>query len=146
MKTPDCGVELIKKWEGLSLNSYNCSAGKLTIGYGHTGDDVKEGQEITVEKAEELLRKDLETAEKCLTNCVQGNLTEGQIGALISFIFNLGCGNFRSSTLLKCVNGGDDLAAAQQFLRWNKAMVGGKLTVLDGLTARRKEEMELFLS
>ena len=59
MNTSKYGINLIKKWESCRLTAYVCPAGVLTIGYGHTGKDVKKGMTITKKKAEELLLKDI---------------------------------------------------------------------------------------
>jgi lysozyme len=67
------------------------------------------------------------------------------INALVSFSFNVGLGSLKTSTLLKKVNNRKFEEASNEFLKWNKAKVKGKLTVLIGLDRRRKEERELFL-
>ena len=99
MKTSNNGIELIKRHEGLRLNAYKCTSGKLTIGYGHT-KGVKIGQTITKEEAERLLREDLIVAENEI-NRHNLNLNQNQFDALVSFVFNVGIGNFQTSTLLK---------------------------------------------
>jgi lysozyme len=58
----------------------------------------------------------------------------------VDFVFNLGAGNFQSSTLLKLLNSGDYQGASGQFPLWNHA--GG--VVVAGLTARRLAEQTLF--
>ena len=142
MRISDDGIELIKEYEGLALKAYKCPAGIWTIGYGHTGPDVREGQVIDEITAEAYLRKDLETAEKCVNACVAVPITQGQFDALVSFAYNLGCGALRRSTLLRCLNAGDDEGAANEFPKWTRA--NGK--VLQGLVRRRQAEQELFLS
>ena len=146
----DDGIELIKRFEGLHkvqpdglISSYRCAAGVWTIGWGST-KGIRSGMKITVEEAEEKLRDDLKTAESAVKQHVSVPLSQGQYDALVSFIFNLGAGNFRSSSLLKRLNRGlyDDVP--EQLLRWNKARVGGKLTVLRGLTRRRAAEAAIF--
>lgn len=144
MKCSEAGYDLIKSFEGLSLEAYPdpASGGEpWTIGYGHTGG-VKRGDTVTEAEADELLRKDVARAERCLANSVKGVLTQGQIDACCSFIFNLGCGNFGKSTLLKCINAGDDVAAAAEFGKWVRG--GGK--IMAGLVRRRQAEVELFLA
>ena len=59
MKISDKGIELIKHFEGCELHAYKDIVGVVTIGYGHTGSDVAEGQTVTEEEAEEILRKEL---------------------------------------------------------------------------------------
>jgi lysozyme len=142
VRISDEGVNLIKSFEGLSLTAYRCSAQVLTIGYGHTGPDVQPDSVIDEPTAEAYLRKDLETAETCVNACVAVPVTQGQFDALCSFAFNLGCKALRKSTLLKCLNAGDDEGAANEFPKWNRA--SGK--VLQGLARRREAEKELFLS
>lgn len=141
MKTSPKGIALIKEYEGLRLGAYLCSAGVLTIGYGHTGG-VKEGDLITEQKAEQLLQDDLKKFENGVLRLVRVPLTQNQFDALVSFAFNLGVGNLGKSTLLKMLNDRDYKGAAGQFIRWNKA--AGK--ELAGLTRRRIAESELFLS
>ncbi|MEI6639088.1 MAG: lysozyme [Chlorobium sp.] len=142
MKIGENGLDLIRKHEGLRLEAYVCPGGKLTIGYGHTGDDVKSGLKIDNSKAEALLLKDVERFEKSVNELVTYPMTQGMFDALVCFAFNLGAGSLKSSTLLAKLNANDKQGAADEFLRWNKAL--GK--VLDGLTARREGERRLFLS
>ena len=141
MKISDAGLDLIQRFEGCKLKAYQDSVHVWTIGVGHTGD-VQPGQEITQEEAMELLRQDVEDAEKCVNVCVTAPLSQGQFDALVSFCFNLGCGALRRSTLLQKVNASDFDGASREFVKWNKA--GG--VVLNGLTRRREAEAELFLT
>jgi lysozyme len=142
MNISESGLELIKEHEALRLDAYQDIVGVWTVGYGHTGAEVKEGLKITEDAANALLLSDVETAEKCINNCVSVQLTQGQFDALCSFVFNLGCTALRNSTLLRKLNAGDDVDAAHEFDKWNHA--GGK--VVAGLTKRRLEEKELFLT
>lgn len=144
MKVSTRGIDLIKKAEGERLTAYVCPAGVLTIGVGHTGPDVKRGQTITAAQSDALLRKDLAHFEVAVAKAVKVPLTQNQFDALVSLVFNIGAGNFASSTLLRKLNAGDYAGAAAQFGAWNKGRVGGKLTVLPGLTTRRKAEAALF--
>ncbi|SEH24669.1 lysozyme [Magnetospirillum fulvum] len=138
----EAGKDIIRQCEGLRLKAYLCPAGKLTIGYGHTGPDVKTGMTITEEDANTLLSRDLVAAEKAIAGVVSVTITDNQFSALVSFVFNLGAGNFYGSTLLKKLNANDIFGAADEFPRWNK--VNGQ--VLAGLTRRREAERTLFLS
>lgn len=141
MKTSQRGMDLIKKHEGLRLKAYVCPAGKLTIGYGHTGRDVYDGLEITEDIADALLRKDLATFEWQLSNLVTVPVTQNQFDAMLSLLYNIGSANFRKSTLLRLVlNNPDNPAIPSEFLRWKYA--GGK--ALPGLVARRKDEAALY--
>ena len=142
MKISPSGIALIKEYEGLRLSAYLCPAGIPTIGYGST-KGVKMGETITEKEAESLLIADIERiCEPCLEVNVDVDLTQGQYDALSSFIFNLGCGAFKGSTLCKLLNAGNYDGAAKQFGRWTKA--NGK--ELPGLVKRRAAETALFLT
>ena len=71
METSQRGIELIKRYEGVILHSYLCPAGVISIGFGHTGSDVKKGMIITEEEAENLLKKDLKKIEDKLNYSLQ---------------------------------------------------------------------------
>ena len=130
--------------EGCKLHAYPdpaTGAEPWTIGVGRA-HGVKHGDTCTRDEAMEWLREDAVTAEKCINNSVRVAITQNQFDALVSFVFNVGCGNFRNSTLLKLLNDGEDIKAAEQFAVWNKA--AGH--VMAGLTTRRLAEKEQFLA
>ena len=139
MHTSQKGLDLIKSFEGLRLTAYKCPADVWTIGYGTTAG-VKPGQTITKERAEELLREDVERFEAQVLRLVKVPLTQGQHDALVSFVYNLGAGNLSNSTLLRLLNSGDYKGAAAQFDRWVHG--GGK--ILPGLVKRRAAERVMF--
>jgi lysozyme len=130
---------IIKESESLQLKAYLCPAGVWTIGWGHT-KGVKAGDTCTIDEAEVMLSSDLLDAEYAVNKCVKVDLNQNQFDALVSFVFNVGGGNFKSSTMLRKLNAGDYAGAANEFKRWNKA--GGR--VLNGLTIRREKESKLF--
>ena len=139
MKTSDKGIDLIKKYEGLRLNAYLDAVGVWTIGYGHTLN-VKSTDVIDKAQAEYFLRQDVEFAEKEV-NRHNLNINQNQFDALVSFVFNLGVGNFARSTLLRKIKSNpNDPTIRKEFERWIYA--GGK--VLNGLARRRREEAELY--
>ena len=142
MHTSQTGVDLIKEFEGLRLDSYYCSSGILTIGYGHTGPDVWVGQLITEEQAEQFLRDDLEVFERAVEELIDIDLTQNQFDALVSFTFNCGDGALEQSILRKRLNAGEDpnTVAEEELPRWNKGASGP----LPGLTRRREAEVKLF--
>lgn len=144
MKTSDNGIALLKKFEGVKLHAYKDAVGVWTIGYGHTsmaGDPtVTAGLTITQAEAEDILRSDLVKYEKPVNELVKVPLTQNQFDALVSFTYNLGAGNLKSSTLLRKLNAGDYEGAAAQFAVWDKA--SGR--VLNGLVTRRAAEAALF--
>lgn len=129
------------KHEGCKLKAYLCPANVLTIGYGHTGSDVKDGMVITQAEAERLLLKDLDKFCAAVHRLVTAKLSDNQFAALVSLCFNIGEGAFGKSTLLKKLNAGDIIGATQEFPKWNKG--GGK--VLPGLVKRREDEQRLFI-
>lgn len=144
------GLNLVKKFEGLhkitddgDVRAYRCPAGKWTIGYGHTRG-VKSGLRVSVDECEKMLMEDLHEAGNAVRSAVSVPLSQHQYDALVSFVFNLGAGNFRSSTLLKKLNKGLYEEIPAQILRWNKARVDGQLTELRGLTRRRTAEAALW--
>lgn len=134
-------IKLVKNSEGCKLAAYKCPAGVWTIGYGHTGPDVKPGLVISKERAEQLLAADLaKFADGVNEICAGLSLTQGQFDAMVSFAYNLGVGALAGSTLMRLLRSGDVAGAARQFDRWNKA--DGK--VLPGLVVRRAAERDLF--
>ena len=141
MRINNKGLELIKKYEGCRLLAYKCPAGVWTIGYGHTAG-VKSGMAITKYDAERLLLQDLKRFEEGVEALVKVPLTSNQFSALVSFAFNCGLSALRSSTLLKKLNVGDLNGAAREILRWDKV----NKKPVEGLTKRRKEEQQLFLT
>lgn len=169
VKTSQDGINLIKFFEGLhdgdlsqiGLQPKMCPAGYWTEGYGHViiykgrmleGIENKElAYKVSTIKTEEdaikTLLQDLIRYEDSVKTYVKVVLTQNQFDALVSFTYNVGKGNFRSSTLLKKLNElvipNDKLlnSIATEFLKWNKA----KGKVLKGLTLRRIAEKNLFL-
>lgn len=134
--------EQIKKWEGLRLHSYVCSGGKWTIGYGHTGADVGRDLFITPAKAQEIFDADVAEHEAELNALLDGiTLRQGQYDALLSFVFNLGVGNLRDSTLFRKLRANpDDPTIPTEFRRW----VYAKGVKLPGLVKRRGFEAKIY--
>ena len=134
------GLRLIKDFEGLRLGAYKCPAGVWTIGFGHT-NGVKQGQVITEAQACDFLVEDIAPIEKLL-NSLGINFRQDQFDALVSWIFNLGAGNFNKSTLKKKILAdAKDEEIAYEFTKWVNA--GGK--PLAGLKRRRVAEANMFL-
>ena len=140
MKTSNAMRTMIGAWEGCRLEAYRDPVGIWTIGYGHTGPDVKPGQRIDESEADRLLAADLARFEAQVTDMADDATNQQQFDALISFCYNLGPAALGDSTLLRLHNAGDYTGAAAQFVRWNHA--GGK--VLAGLTRRREEEAAVY--
>ena len=148
MKVSKQGLEVIKKHEGFRSKPYLCPAGVPTIGYGNTyypdGSKVKmTDKPLSKDVADVLLRLVVEDFEDCVNKYVQSNINQNQFDALVSFAYNLGCGNLKKSTLLKKVNDNPcDIAISNEFAKWDKS--GGKR--LRGLTLRRHDEAILYFT
>lgn len=141
MTLSDAGKRLLERLEGLRTKAYRCSAGRWTIGIGHTGKDVVEGLEITEERARELFSSDLKRFEDAVSEAP--GLTQEEFDALVCFAFNVGTAAFRSSTLLRKLKAGDKLGAANELDRWVH-IAGGFVDA--GLVKRRDTEKQLFLT
>lgn len=144
MKTSRQGRDFIKRWEGVRLKAYRCEANVLTIGVGHTAamgePHPVEGMTITAEEADAILARDLAITEAQVQSAVKVDLTQRQYDTLVSFVFNVGAGAFRKSTLLKKLNAGKYNEVPAELLKWNR--VKGK--VVQGLTNRRKAEADFW--
>lgn len=139
----DAGLKLIAEFEGFRSDIYNDVAGYPTIGYGHLlkkGEKARFEQGITKEQGLELLREDAAEAVNAVKELVKVDLNQNQFNALVSFVFNVGRGNFARSTLLKKLNQGQYNQVSPQLMRWIHA--GGKS--MGGLTRRREAEAALF--
>ncbi|MBN9529669.1 MAG: lysozyme [Alphaproteobacteria bacterium] len=151
-QTNAAGLALYHEFEqgpggGPALTAYRCPAGVLTIGWGHTGPDVHEGQTITAAEADRLLDMDLDEAERDVERAVTVPTNDNAFAALVSLRFNIGTTGFRKSTVLKRHNAGDWAGAAQAFAMWNKATnAKGRRVVLNGLVRRRAAEAALYMT
>ena len=140
MKVSQEMIEQLKTFEGLRLEAYEDAGGTLTIGYGHTGDDISPGDRITEYWAKELLLIDVAIVEDQVDE-LEVTKTQGQFDALVSFAFNLGINRLKSSTLLKVIRGGGSMRQIKrEFMRWVHA--GGK--PMAGLEKRRAWEAKRF--
>lgn len=141
MKTSQNGIDLIKKFEGCRLTTYEDEGGLPTIGYGHTGN-IEMGLTITQDQADQYLSDDLihtETGIECMVNVP---LNQNQFDALVSLVFNIGRGNFKDSTCLQRLNSGLYFEAANWILPWHK--IHGVES--ESLANRRTAERALFLT
>ena len=147
MQLSNKGISLIKSFEGCKLEAYKCSGGKWTIGWGTTGEidgiQIKQGMKITQENADKLFLSKIKTYEDAVNKYATYNkLNQNMYDALVSFTYNCGTNAFKNSTLLKLLNKGEILKAADQFDLWINA--GGKPS--NGLKRRRAAEKKLFLT
>lgn len=134
------GFALTRSFEGFRAEAYQDSAEVWTIGYGHTGPEVHEGQRISEFEAEALLRSDLAAAVACVRRAVKVEIDQDQFDALVDFCFNVGRGHFLNSSLLRYLNRGESESVVVQFGLWVHA--GGE--VMPGLVRRRAAEAALF--
>lgn len=156
METSDKAKKLIASdgWEGTELKIYKDSASYPTIGVGHllTKDELSSGEimingqpvsfleGITQHEALDLLEQDLRIAEQAVNDGVKVPLNQNQFDALVSFVFNVGTGAFKNSTLLKRLNEGDYDEVPAQLRRWVRS---GK-RIINGLINRREKEIKLW--
>ena len=146
MKISNNCLDLVEHYEGLRLEAYRCPAGVLTIGYGTIrypeGEKVKEGDTCTKEQAEVWLKYELNKASDHL-NDQKWDLNQNQHDALCSFIYNLGWGALKGSTLYLLIDKNiNDPKIGMEFYRWVRA--GGE--VLKGLQFRRLSEYHLYVT
>ncbi len=141
-------MELIKEFEGFEEQAYIDTDGTPVIGYGLSkiaGKPVQIGDRISSTEADAALKRQLQEIQQQLKSSIKVELSEKQLSALSSLSFNVGVDFIKQSTLVQKLNAGDYNGAADEFLRWDKANVNGRLVQLPGLTRRRQAERQLFL-
>lgn len=141
MQYSKTGLEFTSDMEGCKLKAYQDTGGVWTIGNGHTRG-VKEGMTCTKEQALQWLQEDVKESERIVQTMVKVPLTQGQFDSLVDFVFNLGAGHFKMSTLLKKLNAGDYTGACNEFSKW----VYDNGVVQPGLVRRAKGRQQLFNS
>lgn len=132
---------MIPDFEGVRYEPYRDVVGIQTVCYGHTGNDIMTGKKYTESECRALLNKDLNTVARQIDPYIKYPIPETMRGALYSFAYNVGAGNFKTSTLLFRVNKGDTQGACEQLRRWTYA--GG--VEWKGLVTRREVEREVCL-
>ncbi len=137
MKTSVQGLLFLMNKEGVVLTSYRDSVGVWTIGVGHTAaagaPKPNPGLEITLERAVELFRKDVQKYEAAVNRAVTVIITQYQFDALVSFHYNTG--GIVKARLTKLLNAGDIHKAGDAFMGWLKPA---------SIIGRREDEQELF--
>ena len=137
------GLDLICHFEGFSPLIYLCPAGYPTIGYGHLITEANKEQfldGIDELEALDLLKTDVQKAERAVLRLINVPLTDGQFDALVSFAFNLGGGALQRSTLRRKVNRQEHSAVPTEFMKW--VWAGGRKQ--KGLVRRRKAEARIY--
>lgn len=148
----EAGKKILKRAEGLpgtdgapALETYLDDAGVPTNGWGHTKGAVM-GQQIDVQRAEDLFGGDIAPAEETVEQAVKTELSDNQFAALVIFAFNVGLAGFTGSTLLKVLNAGNYDQVPAQLRRWNKVRdpKTGQMVESHGLNNRRQIEIDLW--
>lgn len=135
-------------YERLELEAYPDPGSKdgkpWTAGWGHTGPEVVPGLRITKEQADRWLESDLEVAGRAIERLILPGLSEVEFAALVSWVFNVGQENARTSTLRRRINAGEPVAKvlAEELPRWNK---GEGDEPMEGLVIRRDAEVAVAL-
>lgn len=140
-----CAGGFIAVHEGYVPGTYVDPVGIVTACFGHTSHRLTLGMEMSEQDCLHLLADDLSKHNEQLMQAVHVPLTEQEHAAYLSFIYNVGAGSFRSSTLLKYLNAGLRVEACNELPRWVKATVLGVKVTLPGLVTRRAAERELCL-
>lgn len=143
MEISERGIDLIKRHESCRLVPYLDARNPpvWTDGWGNTVDVVP-GRKITQVQADERLKENIRSAENCVNKSVTVPLTQNEFDALVSFVFNVGCQAFRTSTLLRLLNDERYDEAGFEFRKWTRA--GDSHPA--GLVSRRADEQRLFES
>lgn len=141
LRTSESGVSFIKYEEGFRERAYKDIYGNWTIAYGHKiipGDGFSVSSLVSQVQADALLRHDLIERENTVKNLVKVPISQNQFNALVSFVYNIGAGNFQKSTALAAINAGD-------FDRARRAIANyGSASGQTALTPRRLREAALF--
>lgn len=133
-------AKFLEEVEGFSATIYKDSGGVDTIGIGTLW---KKGMptKVTKEEARAMCINDAKSRLAALEKLCKVQINDNQRIALVSFMYNLGISALQKSTLLKKLNAGNYLGAAEEFLRWNK----DNGVIVKGLTNRRVKERAKFL-
>lgn len=148
LTTSENGLRHTANEEGCRLKPYQCSADVWTAGLGHT-QGVTKDTKLTEREAAEFFVKDIAAAEQVVNKHITKTPSQAEYDMMVSFVFNLGAGNFTRSTLLKKFNQGDHLGACNEYPRW--VFVNGKDCRLKqsncaGIPKRRSKEQHICLN
>jgi len=152
MQISDAGLDFVVSFEGKlkklddgRYKAYRCPAGVCTIYAGCT-EGVTDDMIVTEDQGKAMFRREMAKHEKIVSRLVTVEITQAQFDSLVSFSYNTG--GLAGSTLLKKLNAGDVLGAADEFRNWTKARdpKTGKRVVLNGLVRRRKAEAAMFVA
>lgn len=147
MSAESLAVELLKRLEGLRLDAYQDEAGVWTIGYGHTGPEVKPGVHWTKEQADQTLEREVGRYAAAVRTGIgrASPFTDNQLAALISFTYNVGIAAFINSTLHSRLAMGLLADVPSQMLRWVHIHApDGSIRISEGLSKRRTQEVNMW--
>lgn len=133
--------------EGIRQYAYKDTGGILTVCYGHTGKDVKQGKQYSLAQCEQFMNEDMKKAVLIVENCIPG-LPANVLGAFADVTYNEGATaacDTKHSTAARYLKAGMVKEACAELPKWNKAKVAGILVPLPGLTTRRNAEMAICL-
>jgi len=139
----------IKNSEGLELKAYKRKGDVWTIGYGSTyyedNTRIKQGDVITLERAESLLKLKVEKEYlPQLKSIIKANLNDNQLSALLSLIYNIGAGNLKKSALPGIINKNPNSETIRNVWLTQNIRIGSQFE--KGLRLRRKREVDLYFS
>ena len=122
---------------------YLCPAGYPTQGWG-TRVQSMSSPPMTQEEADRRLLEHLESLSVQIMPYVHPTLylASGKLSGVLSWVYNLGIGNLRSSTMRRRLEEADWAEAGRQCRRW--VFAGGRK--LPGLVLRREMEARLIES
>ena len=160
MKMSSAGVQMLVALEGIDTTIYSDVVGIPTIGVGHvltqserasgkielsSGEvlDIRNG--LTQAQVMNLMLDDVAQREGYVNDLVKVDLEQYQFDALVSWVFNVGLGAMRNSTLLRRLNSGEYDAVPEELRRWTKGTINGKKQTIRGLVNRRNTEIAMWL-
>lgn len=159
MKLSQSGRDMIKEHEGFRLKAYKIGDGMITVGWGHAepldNSKYKDGQEITLKEANDLLSKDLTIAadgvRRIFNNWKEsGNyvpISQDMFDSLVSLAYNNGVGGLKKSKIIKQLKEKNYEEAGNLIQNFNVSVrVKDKVKKMKGLVIRREKESKLFLS
>ena len=140
-------IALIEKSEGCATTAYVDVDGSYVLGYGckiFDGLPVVKGQTCTAAAADRNCRTQASKCAMAILSLVKHSLTQGQLDALVDFVYNVGIGSLQQSTLLRTLIAGQPVTESM-FTNWDKITKDGQLVVLPALLVRRQAEYQLFI-
>ena len=136
------GEELLRTFESCRLQAYQDVVGIWTVGYGHTGQDVKPGMVISQDMAEQLFQTDIRLFCAKVESIVFSGLNDNQFSAAVCFAYNIK--GWAATPLFGFLVRGDVESAKKHWLLYDKVTSAGQKIEVQGLKNRRQAELNLF--